>query len=84
MVLMPITDKKQNSLFLKSDVAGIKISSGFYCRGKFSQRVLRGINRNLNFKKLQPLDRGYNILIKSSRSLENKGFIAMCSPYLFI
>lgn len=41
-------------------------------------------NNNLNISKLWPLNRGYSVLIKSSKSPENKGFIAMCSPYLFI
>ena len=43
MVLMPITDKKQNSLFLKSYVADIKISSGFLLPGEI---FLEGIERN--------------------------------------
>ena len=42
------------------------------------------LNPNLNISKLWPFNRGYSALIKSSKSLENKGFIAMCSPYLFI
>ena len=46
--------------------------------------IISSINWNLNISKLWPFNRGYSALIKSSKSLENKGFIAMCSPYLFI
>ena len=44
----------------------------------------RPINWNLKTIKLWVIIALHRLSIKSSKSLENKGFIAMCSPYPFI
>ena len=52
--------------------------------GSLLKGCRRSTNWNLNFYKLWPLNRGYRLSIKSSKSLGNKGFFAVCSPYPFI
>lgn len=39
---------------------------------------------NLNPLKSKPVITRYRVVLKSSKSLENKGFIAVCVPYPFI
>ena len=45
---------------------------------------IKMINGNLKTIKLWVIIALHRLSIKSSKSLENKGFIAMCSPYPFI
>ena len=87
---LPTCPLREEKSFLKSlcdtecYVKMASIASAQFQSGLPIFKTNRNTNRNLNISKLWPLNRGYSVLIKSSKSPENKGFIAMCSPYLFI
>ena len=53
-------------------------------RKSYREAIYSSTNWNLKTIKLWVIIALHRLSIKSSKSLENKGFIAMCSPYPFI
>ena len=71
-------------LSVASSSSSVVPSDWLICPSKIWPSSWNKLNQNLNFYKLWPLNRGYRLSIKSSKSLGNKGFFAVCSPYPFI